>query len=177
MRVDGASRVLGIFGDPVAHSLSPLMQNAALQQAGIDAVFVPFHVRPEHLAAAVASIRSLDLWGVNVTVPHKERVGTLLDEVDPDVITSYSIHYTKLYDGETLLRRGFVALARLEDFATGVVKPHEKTLSLPKADRFNLLKACRANLSPVFSLYADPCCALEALTRRERERPPRNNFV
>jgi len=75
-------------------------------------------------------------------------------------------------EGGRLLRRGFIALARLEDFATGVVKPHEKTLAAPKADRFNLLKACRANLSPVFSLYADPCCVLEALARRERERLP-----
>jgi len=75
-------------------------------------------------------------------------------------------------DGKTLVRRGFIALTRLEDFATGVVKPHEKTLAAPKLDRLNLLLACRTNLSPVFSLYADPCCVLEALTRRERERLP-----
>jgi len=99
-----------------------------------------------------------------------QREGILSREAEP-VIYLYDQAYP-VEAGETLLRRGFVALARLEDFATGVVKPHEKTLSLPKADRFNILKACRANLSPVFSLYADPCCALEALTRRERERPP-----
>lgn len=81
--IRGKTRILGIFGDPVAHSLSPLMQNAALAQAGIDAVYVPFHVRPEHLEAAVAAIRSLDLWGVNVTVPHKEAVLRYLDAVDP----------------------------------------------------------------------------------------------
>lgn len=82
MTIRGTTRILGIFGDPVAHSRSPLMQNAALAQAGIDAVYVPFHVRPEHLEAAVASIRSLDLWGVNVTVPHKEAVLRYLDVVD-----------------------------------------------------------------------------------------------
>jgi len=84
MMIGGSSRVLGIFGDPVAHSLSPLMQNAALQQAGIDAVYVPFHVRPAQLASAVAAIRSLGLWGVNVTVPHKEQVTSFLDAVDPE---------------------------------------------------------------------------------------------
>jgi shikimate dehydrogenase len=83
MTIRGTTRILGIFGDPVAHSLSPLMQNEALAQAGIDAVYVPFHVRPENLATAVAAIRSLDLWGVNVTVPHKERVGGFLDVIDP----------------------------------------------------------------------------------------------
>jgi shikimate dehydrogenase len=84
MNIRGTTRILGIFGDPVAHSLSPLMQNEALVEAGIDAAYVPFHVRPENLAAAVAGIRSLDLWGVNVTVPHKEEVLRFLDGVDPD---------------------------------------------------------------------------------------------
>lgn len=83
MTIAGTTRVLGIFGDPVAHSLSPLMQNHALEAAGIDAVFVPFHVRPQQLAAAVAGIRALDLLGVNVTVPHKEAVCAYLDEIDP----------------------------------------------------------------------------------------------
>lgn len=83
MQLTGKTRVLGIFGDPVAHSLSPVMQNQALQQAGINAVYVPFHVPAEQLPQAVASIRSLDLWGVNVTVPHKEAVFPLLDDIDP----------------------------------------------------------------------------------------------
>lgn len=82
MQLTGKTRVLGIFGDPVAHSLSPVMQNQALQQAGINAVYVPFHVPAEQLPQAVASIRSLELWGVNVTVPHKEAVFPLLDEID-----------------------------------------------------------------------------------------------
>lgn len=83
MSVGGKTRVLGIFGDPVTHSLSPLMQNHALELAGIDAVFVPFHVRPEQLGQAVAGIRALDLLGVNVTVPHKEAVCAHLDDIDP----------------------------------------------------------------------------------------------
>lgn len=83
MKIAGTTRVVGIFGDPVAHSLSPLMQNHALEAAGIDAVFVPFHVRPQQLAAAVAGVRALNLLGVNVTVPHKEAVCAYLDEIDP----------------------------------------------------------------------------------------------
>ncbi len=77
-----------------------------------------------------------------------------------------------LYDEEyfaegigPVVRRGFLALTRIEDFSSGVVKPHEKTLSGPKTDRLNLTKACGANFSPIFGLYSDPCCALEALTR------------
>jgi len=82
--VNGRTRILGIFGDPVGHSLSPLMQNAALAEAGIDAVYVPFHVTPENLPRAVEGLRAMQVWGVNVTVPHKEAICELLDELDPD---------------------------------------------------------------------------------------------
>lgn len=82
MRLSGRTRVLGIFGDPVAHSLSPIMQNAALQQADVDAVYVPFHVKPSDLGDAVAAIRRLAMQGVNITVPHKETVCAHLDEIE-----------------------------------------------------------------------------------------------
>ncbi len=75
-------------------------------------------------------------------------------------------------DGKTLVRSGVLALARIEDFSTGLVKPHEKTLPPSKTDRLRLLKACSANFSPIFSLYSDPCCVLEISSRREKERPP-----
>lgn len=84
MKISGASRVLGIFGDPVSHSLSPVIQNAALEEAGIDAVYVPFHVRPPELESAVSALRALDIGGVNVTIPHKETVCRYLDEIEPE---------------------------------------------------------------------------------------------
>src|SRR5574341_1070610 len=58
-------------------------------------------------------------------------------------------------DGRQHARRGVVAAVRLHDFRDGVVLPHEGTLAAPKADRLELLKAVRANLSPVFGLYQD----------------------
>lgn len=83
MPIVGTTRIVGIFGDPVAHSLSPLMQNAALQAAGIDAVYVPFHVTPTQLCDAVQAIRSLGILGVNLTIPHKEKGCAMVDELDP----------------------------------------------------------------------------------------------
>jgi len=77
----GKTRVYGIIGWPVAHSLSPVMQNAALQAAALDAIYVPFAVEPEHLAAAIAGLRALHVSGFNVTVPHKTAVLPLLDEL------------------------------------------------------------------------------------------------
>jgi len=53
-------------------------------------------------------------------------------------------------------RRGFIALVKLEDFDSGIVLPHEKTMTGPKVDRLRLMESCNANLSPIFSLYSDP---------------------
>ncbi len=84
MNLSGAASVYGIFGDPVSHSLSPMMQNLAIREAGLDAVYVPFHVPPDKLESAVGAIRSLNIGGVNVTIPHKQQVVSLLDHVDQD---------------------------------------------------------------------------------------------
>lgn len=102
MTVHGSTRILGIFGDPVAHSLSPLMQNAALAQVDIDALYVPFHVRPDALAHAVAGLRALDIWGVNVTVPHKERVCQYLDQIDTEAQLIGAVNTIVNRDGELI---------------------------------------------------------------------------
>ncbi len=82
MSLTGKSQVYGILGDPVSHSLSPLMQNHVLTELGIDAVYVPFHVLPGCLPQAIDGLRALQVAGVNITIPHKEAVLPLLDEVD-----------------------------------------------------------------------------------------------
>lgn len=81
--VSGRSRVFGVIGFPVAHSLSPAMHNAAFAALDYPGVYVPFPVEPGRLSEAVAGIRALGLGGVNVTVPHKEAVMAFLDEVTP----------------------------------------------------------------------------------------------
>jgi shikimate dehydrogenase len=77
--ISGQTRIVGIFGDPIAHTRSPAMHNAAFRARGLPYVYVPFLVRPADLAKAVQSIRALNLCGVNVTVPHKERIVRYLD--------------------------------------------------------------------------------------------------
>jgi shikimate dehydrogenase len=81
MAINGKTKITGLFGYPVEHTLSPAMHNAAFQKLGLDYCYVPFHVRPEDLANAVKSITALNLAGVNVTVPHKEKVIPMLDEI------------------------------------------------------------------------------------------------
>ena len=76
--------VLGVFGDPIGHTLSPAIQNAAIKEAGLDMVYLPFHVTPDSLQKAVEAIRALGLAGVNVTIPHKEKILPLLDEISEE---------------------------------------------------------------------------------------------
>ena len=58
-KLTGHTRIVGVIGDPVAHSRSPQMHNAAFAKAGLDYVYVPFHVRPDDLAAAIAGLKRL----------------------------------------------------------------------------------------------------------------------
>lgn len=78
--ISGETSVYGILGHPVAHTLSPAMHNAAFRHLGINAVYVPFAV--QNLAQAVQGLRGLNIRGASITVPFKEEIISLLDEVD-----------------------------------------------------------------------------------------------
>src|SRR6266436_9742869 len=73
---------LGVFGDPVEHSLSPQMQNAALKHYKIDKQYARFQISPEELREALNLIRKLEFVGVNFTIPHKIAALRLLDVAD-----------------------------------------------------------------------------------------------
>ena len=73
---------LAVFGDPVAHSSSPLMQNAALQACAIDAQYVRLHILPQELETALRFLPKLNFIGVNLTAPHKSAAHVLMDTLD-----------------------------------------------------------------------------------------------
>ena len=99
MKITGKTLTYGIIGYPVEHSLSPLMQTAAFRFYGIDAVYVPFPVKPENLEDAVKGIRALSIKGVNVTVPHKERIVKFLDFLDEDAEFLEAVNTVKNENG------------------------------------------------------------------------------
>lgn len=90
---------LGVFGDPVAQSLSPQMQNAALKQCKIDMRYVRFQVAPGELREALPLIRDLDLVGVNLTVPHKIAASDLMDDLDPEAAEIGAVNTIVVRDG------------------------------------------------------------------------------
>jgi shikimate dehydrogenase len=89
---------LGVFGDPVAHSLSPEMQNAALRACEIDAQYARFHIRPNELRSALRFLRNLDFVGVNLTVPHKIAGLSQIDEADEPARRAGAVNTIRLCD-------------------------------------------------------------------------------
>lgn len=82
--ITGKTRIFGIFGDPIAHTLSPVMQNAAFEALGLPCQYLPFQVHTENLKKALEAILPLGIQGVNVTIPHKEAVIPFLDSVEAE---------------------------------------------------------------------------------------------
>jgi shikimate dehydrogenase len=80
----GTTKILGVMGFPVSHSLSPVMHNAAIAAMGLDYVYVPFPIPVEDLPAAITGLKAIQsVQGFNLTIPHKVEVIPLLDEVLP----------------------------------------------------------------------------------------------
>jgi shikimate dehydrogenase len=82
MNITGKTRVCGVIGDPIEHTLSPVIHNAAFNAVGIDYAFLAFKVKPKAIENAVNGMRALNIRGLNITMPHKSTVLKYLDRTD-----------------------------------------------------------------------------------------------
>ena len=123
--VHGKTRVVCIIGNPIRHSLSPLMQNAAFAAGNLDYVYVPFCVSPENLEQAVIGLRALGVCGFNVTIPHKSAIIQFLDQLDESAESAGAVNAVQLCgtsligyntDGDGLVD----SLSKDLDFSPGV---------------------------------------------------------
>ena len=96
----GHTRIVGVIGDPVEHSRSPQMHNAAFAKAGLDYVYVPFHVRPDDLADAIAGFKAANVVGINVTLPHKQAVIPYLTLISREAELIGAVNTLTFADGE-----------------------------------------------------------------------------
>jgi shikimate dehydrogenase len=85
MVISGKTKVCGVIGDPIEHTLSPTIHNAAFNHLGLNFVFLAFHVKAADLKNAIQGMRGLGIHGLNVTMPHKNKVVIYLDELDEAV--------------------------------------------------------------------------------------------
>jgi len=109
---------LGVFGDPVAHSLSPQMQNAALKHCKIDMQYARFHIRASELRSALHFLRELDFIGVNLTVPHKIAAFGQIDDADETATHTGAVNTIRIRDkkliGSNTDGEGFLRAIRSE---------------------------------------------------------------
>ena len=109
---------LGVLGDPVAHSLSPQMQNAALRACKIDMQYARFHIRANELRSALRSLRALDFVGVNLTVPHKIAAFAQIDRAEESASRAGAVNTIRVRDrkllGSNTDGEGFLRAIRTE---------------------------------------------------------------
>jgi shikimate dehydrogenase len=102
MNISGKTRVCALIGDPVEHSLSPTIQNAAFEHLGLDYVYIAFNVKADHLKDAVSGIRALNIYGLNVTMPHKIAIIKYLDGLDETACRVGSVNTVLNSDGRLI---------------------------------------------------------------------------
>ena len=81
--ISGRTKLCGVIGDPIEHTMSPAMHNAAFASMGLDYVYLPFRVKKEALGRAIDGMRALNIRGLSVTIPHKVAAIPFLDKLDP----------------------------------------------------------------------------------------------
>lgn len=111
--ITGKTKLLGVIGDPIEHSLSPVMQNAALKHMGLDYVYLPLQVVTADLGVAIAGFNAIGLVGFNVTIPHKQAILPLLSEISADARVVGAVntvwHTDSGWSGTNTDVKGFIA--------------------------------------------------------------------
>src|SRR5437879_6580537 len=145
-QVDAATRVYGVAGDPVSHSLSPIIMNTAMRRENVNAVYVALHAKT--LKDLLACVREIPIHGLSITMPYKEAILPHLDNTDS--------HTTKIGACNTVVRAQDGKLYGFNTDTAGVVRPLEQRLALDGA-RILVLGAGGAARAAVFGLKERGC--------------------
>ena len=104
---------IGLIGNPVSHSLSPIMQNAALQYLGLDLIYIAIPCRDKDLGLVLSSLKKINCKGLNITIPHKEKVFELCSEISPianklKAINTLKLNFEKEWSATNTDVEGFI---------------------------------------------------------------------
>src|SRR5213082_1812788 len=145
-QVDVATRVYGVAGDPIAHSLSPIIMNTALRRENVNAVYLALHAKT--LKDLLACVRDIPIHGLSITMPYKEAILEYLDNTDS--------HTSKIGACNTVVRAQDGKLYGFNTDASGVIRPLEQRIALPAA-KILVLGAGGAARAAVFGLKERGC--------------------
>ncbi|MBA7606681.1 Shikimate dehydrogenase (NADP(+)) [subsurface metagenome] len=157
MVISGKTKICGLIGDPVEHSMSPAMHNAAFRETGLDYIYVPCRVKSEDLGKAIEGMKALNIKGLNVTIPHKVAILNLLDKLDPLAEKIGAVNTIVNDDG---------VLTGYNTDATGFLQPLLERGIEPKYKNIAILGAGGASRAVSFIL-ADSGANLVILNRLE----------
>ena len=141
-QVDVATRVYGVVGDPIAHSLSPAIMNAAFRRENVNAVYLALHAKT--LKDLLTCVREIPIHGLSVTMPYKEAILTHLDNTDS--------HTTKIGACNTVVRAQDGKLYGFNTDTAGIVRPLERRLNTLEGARILVIGAGGAARAAVFGL-------------------------
>ena len=141
-QVDVATRVYAVVGDPIAHSLSPAIMNAAFRRENVNAVYLALHAKT--LKDLLTCVREIPIHGISVTMPYKEAILTHLDNTDS--------HTTKIGACNTVVRAQDGKLYGFNTDAAGIVRPLERRLNTLEGARILVIGAGGAARAAVFGL-------------------------
>ena len=141
--IKGTTKNLGVMGWPIAHSLSPVLQNAAIEEAGLDYVYISLPVPPEKLKEAVAGLRAMQFTGWNVTITHKQAIMAELDAVDEDARIIGAVNTVVNRDGH---------LTGYNTDCIGFMQPLAQQGFLPKGKEATILGAGGAARAVIWGL-------------------------
>ncbi len=118
MIIDNRTLRMGLIGNPLGHSLSPLMHNRTLVHMGLNGIYLPMEITPQRLGEAVLGLRALNFTGVNVTIPFKREVIPFLDELSPEAQACQAVNLIRHSEGRLIGYntdgQGFMASLREE---------------------------------------------------------------
>ncbi len=128
-QINAETEVYGVMGDPIGHSLSPLVHNVAFRHGGFNKVYLPFRVPREDLAWFIDKAAALDLRGLSVTIPHKEEVVKRLSEAD-GAVRGIGAANTVVFDGKNRLGYNTDYRAAMESLEAALDGPEEAAAKL-----------------------------------------------
>lgn len=162
-KLTGTTQNLGVMGWPIRHSLSPVLQNAALEKAGLDYVYVALPVPPEKLRTAVAGLQAMGFAGWNVTIPHKQAIMPLLDEIDEDARIIGAVNTVIHKDGRLIGHNTDV---------TGFLLPFKRRGIDLRGKKVALLGAGGAARAVIWGLLREGVSSLAIGVRNPRKAEP-----